>query len=71
MDASFRLDPDNFARWLRAKNLSRRRISDEYGLSRVNIRRWEKGGPLSRRTAQRLVSEVGVPATILREVACR
>lgn len=69
MDASFRLDPDQFRQWLRAKNLSRRRISDATGISRSLFRRWETGTTaISRRTAERLTSEVGVPRELLEAI---
>lgn len=66
MDASFYLDRKGFAEWLRAANLSRRRISDYTGISRTSFRRWEQEQvAMSRKSAARLTMEVGMPRNLL------
>lgn len=61
----YAIDPDAFRRWLRAKNLSRRVISDRTGISRTSLRCWERGRALTAAAAERLTAEIGEARELL------
>ena len=55
---AYTIDPDAFRRWLRAKNLSRRVLSDRTGISRTSLRYWERGRVIAAAAAERLATEI-------------
>lgn len=58
-------NPDDFALWLWAKNISRRRLTADTGISRTQLFHWERSAaPITRRSARRL-TEAGVPRELL------
>lgn len=71
MRASFLLDPDQFSLWLKAKNLSVRRLSDVSGISRTSFRQWQQGRRIRQATANRLRAELGIPSNLLIDAAQR